>query len=494
MRSHLTRTLLGAAWSLIVWATIGHPLHAMTLEESDGIYEAATKQLMGGDAAGAIPSLREVAAFWKSHFGPGSDEASLALGQLGVALMNTGNHQEAIESLTECVRIRTKLKGELAPEVQGPRHNLSRCLIAVHREADAIPVLEQVVASRSAQGGPNDPRLPPVLDDLGSCLRAMKQHERAIPVFQRALTIRSAAGNVSDPESGASHYGIGISAQELGKFELALEHQMQARDLAITAKNPELEALGHFNVGRALAGLGRHAEAVESFEKSVRMMAQIHGESSEMTREARDELARALVQLGVEEFEETAYSKSVAHLNRANEIRMKDNPGELAARSAILWKLASAERRAGQLAQARKHLEESVALGTRSSGADSLALAWPLELQSLVLAEMKQIKEAVPLFKRALAIRQKAGGEGLPWNIAVRATLLDINGQTDKASAAFEKASSMGREKKDALLGSILIEYAAFLLRHGQAEASKKLQVEVKGLRAARKQPAAPVR
>jgi tetratricopeptide (TPR) repeat protein len=314
--------------------------------------------------------------------------------------------------------------------------------------------------------------------DLGAALREMGSHEEAIEAYLAALDIAEDVGRADDPSNGAAHWGIGVSAHDSGKFRLALEHQQRARDLAAKAGNAQLVRLGHFNVGRALTELGRHAEALASFEE-----AQAGNESSATQAEMSGWRARSLVGLGVQEYNDARYEEAVRHLGEANEIRARINTDELAARAGILWKLAASERRLGMLEDARGHAEEAIEFLTKADGDQAASLALPLEISAMILAEAKELDEARARARKAGEIRAAQGEKADPWNRAVKAVVLDFAGQPKKAVKWLKGAAKQAKRDKHPQYGTILAELASFLLRHGKEDSAKKIEARIRSLK-----------
>jgi protein O-GlcNAc transferase len=197
---------------------------------------------------------------------------------LGSVLWETGRLDEAAARLREAV---AKDPGKAAA-----RHRLGRLLIFQGKPADAVAEL-----SRAAELEPDavDVRL-----DLGRALEAGGDLPRAEATYRQALE--------RDPNASLAHYLLGTLLARTGHRKEGSEHvafyrrafaaEQEARfrsgsrqaelNLGWTElkKNRFEEALAQFNrhpddaealrgAAQALAGLGRHAEALRALERAV---------------------------------------------------------------------------------------------------------------------------------------------------------------------------------------------------------------------------------
>lgn len=197
---------------------------------------------------------------------------------LGSVLWETGRLDEAARRLREAVA--------KDPAKAAARHRLGRLLIFQGKPSDAV-----VELTRASE---LQPEAVEVLLDLGRALEASGDVPRAEATYRRALALA--------PDASLAHYLLGTLLARAGRREEAAEHvaiyrrafakEQEARfrsgsrqaelNLGWTElkKNRFSEALAQFTrhpddaeglrgAAQALAGLGRHAEALRALERAV---------------------------------------------------------------------------------------------------------------------------------------------------------------------------------------------------------------------------------
>jgi tetratricopeptide (TPR) repeat protein len=69
-------------------------------------------------------------------------------------------------------------------------------------------------------------------DLIGSVLYLMKDYTTALSYYQKALKINQKSLLPSHPALARSHYNMATTLKDLGQFDKAIEHEIQARDIA----------------------------------------------------------------------------------------------------------------------------------------------------------------------------------------------------------------------------------------------------------------------
>jgi tetratricopeptide (TPR) repeat protein len=220
-----------------------------------------------------VQAAEQLDAARRAGFG-GAD----VLFDLGSVLWETGRLDEAEERLREAVA--------RDPGKASARHLLGRLLIFRGKPSAAV-----VELSRAAELQPDGVE---VLLDLGRALEASGDLPRAEATYRRAL--------VREPDTPLAHYLLGTLLARTGHRDEAAEHiafyrrafaREQEERFRSGSRRAELnlgwtelkknrfeEALAQFNrhpndaeglrrAAQALAGLGRHAEALRALERAV---------------------------------------------------------------------------------------------------------------------------------------------------------------------------------------------------------------------------------
>jgi tetratricopeptide (TPR) repeat protein len=177
---------------------------------------------------------------------PGGTEARV---NLGLLLEQEGNVAGAAAEYREALRWRTNSVTALV--------NLANLLATHGQSREALTLFEQAVAE--------DPENPITRFNFGVLLTAEKRPAEAVTNFQMALRERR---DLTAQALGKIHFELGNALADLGRDAEALgEHAQAARMI------PDF-ADAHLNYGGALARSGRFAEAAAEFRETLRLRPQ----------------------------------------------------------------------------------------------------------------------------------------------------------------------------------------------------------------------------
>ncbi|HXC99660.1 MAG TPA: tetratricopeptide repeat protein [Verrucomicrobiae bacterium] len=218
----------------------------------------------------------------------------LAHGNLGAALLDKGQNEEAIEQLQEAIRLK--------PDFAGARNNLATALSNTGRMGEAIDQFQEAVRL-----GPDDAR---AHDNLGAALGRKGQMDAAIDQFREAIRLK--------PDFAGAHNNLGNALSSEGRLDAAIGEFQEAINL-----KPDF-ADAYNNLGAALGGKGRMDEAIGQFQEAIRL-------KPDFAR-AHNNLGVALGRKGrideaIREFQEAIRLKPDfvdARNNLARALRMKD--------------------------------------------------------------------------------------------------------------------------------------------------------------------------
>jgi tetratricopeptide (TPR) repeat protein len=167
--------------------------------------------------------------------------------------------------------------------------------------AGALVDLREALAIRERILGPDNPDVAAVLNNLGNALRELGQRDEARASYLRARAIWQAAWGPESPALAMAASGLGELALDAGDHPTAIAEFRTM--LAIRrAKRPA----GHSDISAAQVKLGRaliaarDLEAVTVLEEAVRDYAANDQVDPENLAHARLQLARALIELGVD--------------------------------------------------------------------------------------------------------------------------------------------------------------------------------------------------
>jgi serine/threonine-protein kinase len=281
-------------------------------------------------------------------------DAVVAVGNLGCALVKSGQTDEAIEYLQQAVRLApanasahdnlgTALaaKGRhdaavqefrqaiaLNPQSAVPRTNLGRSLLRLRQVGAAIDELREAVRI--------DPAYAPGHNMLGFALYTKGPSGEAVGHLREALRL--------DPELPDAHVNFGLALKAAGRLEDAIRHHERAVQL-----EPN-NAIYHFQLALALKAADRRDEAVDQYEQALQIdpklvaaHVSIGGVLAENRRteeaivrfqraiKVDPKYARAYAALGEALLLEGRLSEALAEIRRCVELLPKDDPGHAAA-------------------------------------------------------------------------------------------------------------------------------------------------------------------
>jgi tetratricopeptide (TPR) repeat protein len=170
----------------------------------------------------------------------------MAYSNLGTELLDRGHTREAIDDLSQAVRLKPDL-----PDIQ---FDLANALLAEGNNAGAIPHYEAALRLQ--------PDYPEAHDNFGTALLRLGRLGDAIAQYSEALRLRPnyprARFNLSMAENG-----LGLALGESGHPQDALAHFERALQL-----RPDYRE-ARYNLSIALRELGRTEEAVEQYHQAV---------------------------------------------------------------------------------------------------------------------------------------------------------------------------------------------------------------------------------
>jgi tetratricopeptide (TPR) repeat protein len=168
---------------------------------------------------------------------------------LGLLLAKEGNVAGAVAEYREALRWRTNSVTA--------RVNLADLLATHGQSREALTLFEQAIAL--------EPEHPIARYNLGRLLTAEQRAAEAVTHFQVALRQRS---DLAPDALGAIHFELGNALAGLGRDAEALGEYAEAARLI-----PGFADM-HLNYGAALARSGRYAEAVAKFRETLRLRPQ----------------------------------------------------------------------------------------------------------------------------------------------------------------------------------------------------------------------------
>ncbi|MCA9694267.1 MAG: tetratricopeptide repeat protein, partial [Myxococcales bacterium] len=283
----------------------------------------------------------------------------------GAVLLDEGRLQEARAELTRAVPLVRQSFGDEHPMTARALRSLASTLNSLGEFDEARGHLEAAVAILERSLGPRHPTLAQVLLTLGNLHIGQGRDDEALAAYGRALEISRAALGDDHVSTGAMTLSVGLVHGQRRELEEADQKFTRALEIFEARLGPE-----HPNVAVALANLGS-------------------------TKAAQGQLDAALEHL----------QRGAAILERVNGDDHKDT-------SAMRAMLGDVLRRKGDLAGAQALYQRAIATLERTLGPDHHELAIPLAGLARCALDDDRPRQALPLARRALALREANHEEG----------------------------------------------------------------------------------
>ena len=294
------------------------------------------------------------------------------------------------------------------PEVQGRLLNLlgeGYRRLGLYEESRSI--LEQALEIRTAAFGPEHPAVAETLDSLALLALDGNRLEESETLVRRALKIQHRHFGDEHLEVADSLNSLGLVLRRRGEGAAAEPVFRRSLELRRTfLPQPQREvSVSLNNLGLVLQEAGRPEEARPLLEEALGQQLQLYGERHWLTASTRQNLALALVDL-----EELAAAE--LQYREALDTQRQLLGGEHPRVAAVLHNLADLLQRSGKGEEARRVLEEAIAIN--ESRRDAVALAANLNLLGNLFYRSGEGEDAAAALSRSLELRRQELGTGHP--------------------------------------------------------------------------------
>jgi len=308
--------------------------------------------------------------------------------------------------------------------------------------AEALQHFEDALAGVGDDG----PRAGPILLNMGLCLANLGRYEDALAQLQRSLAAEEAVFGPDHPGLLRPLNAVCHVKTDVGEFAGAIEHCQRAIDITratATGPQPRLSSL-YTNLGSAFFHAGRYDEA-----ERAHLAALDNAERSQPD----DATLHATIHnnLGVLYGERRELDRAESHYRRAHALLVRSLGPEHPSTAMLETNLAMVLTTAGRYEEAETMLAGSLARMQERLGPDHVDLA--LSYAELARNHVAQHDHAhaVPLFERALELREAAGGDPIEladtsWGLAQSLDALDARRHRARVRALTRRAGELYRQ------------------------------------------------
>jgi tetratricopeptide (TPR) repeat protein len=325
---------------------------------------------------------------------------------LGVALTQTGHLQEAMEHFREALR--------LNPDYARAHYNLGVALTQTGHLQEAMEHFREALRL--------NPDYAPAHYNLGHALLQTGQPQEATAHFQEALRLK--------PDYAMAHNNLGVALAQTGQPQAAIKHYQEA--LRLQPNLPD----AHCDLGITLTEVGRLTEAITHFEQALQL--------EPNHPKAHNGLGLALLQNGQAD-------KAIAQFRTALQLQ----PDWTAARNNLgdaLINFGCVLFQKGQMNQAIAPLQEGLQIRPDNAGAYNCL--------GFIFLRQGQAGEAVANFQKALELQPNNADahKYLAWIMATCPDASVRNGT--QAVELAEQAEQLSGGGNPAILATLAAAYA----------------------------------
>ncbi len=312
---------------------------------------------------------------------------------------------------------------------------------------DALLGFEKALTLQEEHLGPQHPAVAMTLNNLGVTYTGLGEYENAIARYERSLTLHQSLEGAEHPNTASAEHNLAHVLRKQGRYSEAAEHYqhvLKVRREALGPEHPETlktaEALA-----RVAIPLDRQELALDLLESTLATRKKVNGERSK-------EVAQTL-ELMAELYSAGGYWKE-AQAMAEQELAIYRGLGDKGLPvSSALHTLGGIQVRRGAWGDAKKSLDEAMAIRSEKVGSDSNEVAVVLNaLADLALAQRRPA-EALPLYVKALETRVRAGNatpEARAADLLGQGRSLVMLGQPAEAVVALEQATELTRSVEQA--------------------------------------------
>ncbi len=426
--------IAGFTWRLIVArdharaAERAARVHAVTAEKvSDflvSVFDVSNPQLNQDREISARAVLDEGAKRIESELIDEPQTKAKLLRTLATAYRHIGAPARSAELFREAIAL------YLDPRVDNPLAAAEASSELAVVESNDIPGSDALSDARRSLAlreryAPNDPlAMGDAYNTLGIVLEAKDQFDEAEKALRTSLQLRRAGH--ADPSTIASCLNnLGLVVANRSDAKSALPYFEEALNLRETSEGTHAtgyqSALEHY--GTHLVRAGDYARGVPILERNLALCIDLYGNDSTHTGSAHNELGSAVHDLG-------RFREAAAHYREAMRIDTEKTGADAA--MLPLNNLASAYEDMGDYAQAMPLFERSLASRQKTLAADDARVLRAKQNLARVLLELHDTARAQPLIEAALAVFRTRFGENNMNTVKAEFALGTLYGMTGR--------------------------------------------------------------
>ncbi len=375
------------------------PEHSSTLV-------CASNLAVAYDTAGkldlALPLYEETLKLQKAKLGPEHLSTLLTMGYLALAYQAAGKPDLALPLAEETLKLQKAKFGANHPDTLGSMNTLAVTYHAAGKLDLALPLWEETLKRRKTQLGPEHPQTLISMSNLALAYKAAGKLELALPLYEETHKLFKAQLGPDHPHTLTSMNNLATAYESTGKLDLALPLYEETLKLQKAKRGPEhpdtLITMG--NLALAYKTAGKLDLALPLAEETLKLQKAKFGANHPATLVSMNRLAVTYRAAGKLDLALPLYEETL-------KLR-KAKLGAKHPRTLIsMHNLVTAYREAGQTGKAFALSKDRLLVARKTLPPDSPQLASSLAQCGLGFLEAKAYKEAEPIIRECLAIRER---------------------------------------------------------------------------------------
>ncbi len=342
-------------------------------------------------------------------------EAASARFNVGSALRQLGRFEAALAEEQRALALEREIHGEGSLEVADVASGLALTLHNLNRDEEALPLAESALATRRLRLPEDHPRIADALEALGLARMGAGETDPAVAALAESLAIRRRVFGAEHPEVLGAMNSLASAYEAGARYPEALALRAEAMPLArrVLPAGSDSLAVQANNYAFLNFRLRRFDDAARGFAEADAIWRRTAGERSTRVGTVRNNLGYALLELGRAE-------EARGELEAALSIR-RELAGEASAEVAqTLRILGLAKLALGDRGGARSDLDRAVELSRRVYPERHPRLAEALGSRAGLAALEGRVADARRDLEEALAIRDERLGADNPLTAAMR--------------------------------------------------------------------------
>jgi tetratricopeptide (TPR) repeat protein len=256
--------------------------------------------LSSGEAAGALPFLRQALGGADRLFGPLHPDTLASTNNLASCMRALGDAAGALPLYRRALNVQERVIGAEHPNTLLTVNNLAACLESVGDAAEALPLCRRALEGQERVLGLEHPNTLLSMNNLGNCLRALGDPRGALPVIRRALEGRERVLGREHPDTLITVSNLGECLQEVGDRSGALpviRRALQGRERVLGPEHRDT-LVSVSNLAGCLLKLGDAAGAAPMISRALEGYERLLGPEHPYTLTCINNLAYCLRTLG----------------------------------------------------------------------------------------------------------------------------------------------------------------------------------------------------